>query len=134
MPEPRTYFEIADHLGIPVCDRACQRTDPTMHRRGSAEMLVVHWAPRRITQRGLWNFLKLAARVKLGSEGAPEPIRSWQEASYAVALGHEIGRRFPREFADLDRARARAALATDKGQRVLDPKTRTYIINWSRTR
>ncbi|HEX5016554.1 MAG TPA: hypothetical protein VFX15_03090 [Actinomycetes bacterium] len=129
MSLPQTYQEVAEKLRVNLCNRRCQEYALEQHTRGYTDATTVHWKPRIVVRRGLWNFLKLVAQVKLGSLALPTAERIWLENVTAVDLGENIGVRFPRSFAHEDRSRVRAALAAHPGS--VGPDLRDAIIRWS---
>ena len=114
-----TYPDVADYLRVRVCMdplSRCNLLAPEQHRQGFVDwrngVPLIHFRDRNMTRRGLWNFLKLVARV-VAPSGTYE--RVWFEAQAAYDLGLSLGVRFPREYASTDRARVRAALAAVPG-------------------
>jgi hypothetical protein len=125
-----TYEQVAARYGVPLCSRC--KLGHTKHRDGTTvlESGMLHWAPRRLTRPGLWNFLKLVADQRWGIHGRRQIERLWMANTMAYEFGLELGVRFPREYAATDRARVRALLAVTKP--ALDPETRRRIVRWAR--
>lgn len=114
-----SYERVARELSLRLCDGSgdpLSHDDDRSHRRGYVTWddgdRTIHWHPAsRMTRRGLYRFLKLAAELLF-----PEDKR--EERWYALFLrdhhtrwlGARFGVRFPREYADRDRARARLDL------------------------
>jgi hypothetical protein len=71
---------------------------------------TMHWRPRRMTRRGLRNFLREAAAKSI--QYRMQPWQAIYEINRIVTtLGAALGVHFPREYADADRARVRLSLA-----------------------
>lgn len=130
------YSGIAQRLGTKPCDCGSwvtrtgrQRYQLFNHEAGftSYRMAVIHWRDRPVTRRGIYRFLKLVAQTR---------IRPFKERGLllfeinieANALARQLGIRFPRAFADHDRARVRLWL----GRTDLAPDLRRRIAAWAR--
>lgn len=124
-----TYEEIAEHLNIPLCPKHCWMETLQRHAAGFTTVASVHWMPREVKRRGIYNFLKLAARNRLGTTDMVAAQAIWLENSWAYENGILIGIRFPREFAATDRARVRAELA---GGSMADDPLKGTIERWAR--
>lgn len=124
-----TFEAVADHFRAPMCDKACLMDSLNRHHNGYVSASgTIHWAPRGMTRRGLWNFLRLVARATWGAS-AQEAYRLWKEDTLAAEFALELGFRLPKEYADTDRARVRALLAQPVE---LDRESRTMIERWAR--
>ena len=118
-----TYESLAARYGVRVCT-GCERGN---HRLGFTDGGAVHWAPRRIHRPGLRNFLKLTAELMLGLKHAREPERTYWKCVIAEDMARTLGVRFPRRYAELDRALVRATMIG----RTLDEETRTAMQRWA---
>jgi hypothetical protein len=125
------YAEVAERLGVPLCNRDCVMRSLNAHQVGFADYTKVHWKDRIVTRRGLWNFLKLVAEYQWGSFDLREIQRIWLRNTVAYELGLDLGIRFPHEFADVERARTRAILASHR-LGALDEETHRRIKRWAR--
>lgn len=122
-----TYEELAKRYTVRICTGCPGGYN---HKEGGASLDTIHWFPRRVSKPGLRRFLKLAVLILLGLNRMPEPQRTYWMASGAEDLARQINVRFPRRYADLDRARVRSGLV---GATYLDEDTRKIMERWSRT-
>ena len=134
-PNGMTFPEVATELKL--WERVCM--DPLsrcnilameQHKRGFVRDGVIHYRNRQMTRRGLWNFLKLVGRLM--ADARSDVIwtgeRVWFEDEAAYDLGLSVGVRFPRSYADTDRAQVRAALAASPGA---FGESRTKMERWA---
>lgn len=127
-----TYEEVAERLHIRLCDQACVLTDLRGHQRGFIKGVTLHWSPRVITRKGLFNFLKLAADLAWGTSGRRLVEQLWIRNTAAYEYGLDFGVRFPREWQDTDRAHVRALMIAFGPTWQIDDATRRRINRWSR--
>lgn len=129
--EVTSYEDVASRFNTRLCDRTCWETSPSRHETGWSTYLTVHWKPRGMTRRGLFNFLRLVADVQWGLHGKRTVERLWMRNTLACEYGLDLGVRFPREWADTDRAHVRALFAAFGHQMAIDPATRRRITRWA---
>lgn len=121
------YDELARLYAVRLCT-GCT-TYAGRHEQGLAVIGgILHWRARRVTRPGLRRFLKLVARVQLGSDSMREPHKTFWECYLADGMAKDLHVRFPRRYADLDRARVRAAMVGVG----LDKETRRIMEQWVR--
>lgn len=129
--ERETFESIASRLGVLRCESCASGTE-RMHVIGYSTFHHVHWRERAVTRRGLYNFLRFVADVAWGLHGRRDVERIWMRNVLACEYGRELGVRFPREWADTDRAHVRSLLVAFGPRMLIDPGTRRRIIRWSR--
>lgn len=130
------YSAIAQRWGLGLCgcgswvDRRGQvRYRDGDHNAGwtAYRMKAIHWRDRPVTRRGLYQFHKLIA-VSLYRDAAigERGLRIYHQNVYASQLALAVRIRFPREFAERDRARVRLwlAIARHSGE---FPQSREFI-------
>jgi hypothetical protein len=103
-----TYDDLALLVGVRLCPGDETPDGIRAHRRGFTERSTVHWAPRRVTPRGVRNFLLLAAQTRLldfGTLNRAERIGRTNIWAARAALLQHI--RLPARYADGDRAKVR---------------------------
>ena len=108
-----SYGRVARELGLRFCDGSADCPwYGTDHKRGLAVGRTIHWHPtKRVTRRGLYRFLKLAALLLFPEDAREERWYTlYLRDHHTRWLGTRFGVRFPREYADRDRARARLDL------------------------
>lgn len=133
-----TYEIAAEVVGAKLCNRECILRSLHQHTQGYVEEGTVHWKPRVVHRRGLWNFLRLVVlssretnpAFTYGPE-APLAQKIWYEDVGAYQLGLDLGVRFPREFADTDRAHVRELLPK-VAPWLINKDTREQIKRWAR--
>jgi len=129
-----TYEEVAGRFGVRLCPDAegrlhCDLSLP-VHDQGMGTMNgYVHWTPRRVTRRGLYNFLRHAVDVNWGTAGRRYAERLWMRETIAYEYARELGIRFPRAWADPTRAHVRGLMAGYRS-RQFDKETRQRIRRW----
>jgi len=121
-----TYEGLAARFRV----RLCPGGDTFNHEQGQYDQYrgIIHWRPRRVTKPGLRRFLKLVMTSMLGLAFFKEPEKTYWAAAGAEDLARQLHVRFPRHYADLDRARVREALPGAN----LDKETRRMIERWAR--
>jgi len=126
------YPMVAKELGVTLCeDRKCLLRDLNQHTRGFVRDGVIHWKNRHLIRRGLYTFLKLVAEIGIGDVpriDISECELLWAKSTGAYNLGLQLGARFPREFAEVDRAKVREMLL----HTLLSPEKRERITRWAR--
>ena len=111
-----TYEKVARELGVVWC-RGCKEGDHEMGYPSlwPTEGRAVHWRDRRMTRRGLRLFLVAAAPLMdLDMVLTRRWIVLYEANRLATKLAEErFGVRFPRSYADRDRARVRLWMKKD---------------------
>ena len=102
MSKPASYAELAEQVGVPICF-GCSAYSKDAHDKGLIADKI-HWTDRTVNRFGIRNFLMLASGLINRDELGPK----WQQVYYrnvgAIALARGLGFRFPRSYADSDRA------------------------------
>lgn len=134
-----SYGEVARRLVLPLCDGPVRAAPFTreVHEVGFLQNGVIHWSERRLTRRGLFRFLKLAALLTDPTIIHVDRERwmvLYRQNVEAAALAARLGVRFSRAETAGDRAYVRLGLSrwqpemTDENRRL----TRR-VLAWTRT-
>jgi hypothetical protein len=98
-----SYEDVAAVLSVDLCAE-CEFFPIKGHRAGAASGNTIHWAPRRMTRRGLRQFLMLVAEIRvLNFRRLNAAMRVYTRNVWAANAGKLFHVRFPRSYSRVDR-------------------------------
>ena len=104
----RTYEDVAAALSVRICFEDADEA----HLRGFVGGNTVHWTPRRMTRRGLRNFLMLVAEIRvLRFAERNRAMRIYAANAWATKAAAGLHIRLPRSYAHADRVYMRWLVA-----------------------